>query len=94
MLSLIDDVVSKNWIGIVVLNDGGDASGGKMYEAARLLKEVIGGRAYLLLSERVDIAAAVNASGVLLSDQGFVILYIHMPFKCTSISIYQHFCYT
>lgn len=70
VLSLIDDAVSKNWIGIVVLNDGGDASGGKMYEAACLLKQVIGGRAYLLLSERVDIAAAVNASGVLLSDQG------------------------
>ncbi|WOG83692.1 hypothetical protein DCAR_0102869 [Daucus carota subsp. sativus] len=70
VLSLIDDAVSKNWIGIVVLNDGGDASGGKMYEAACLLKSFIGGRAYLLLSERVDIAAAVNASGVLLSDQG------------------------
>lgn len=77
VLSLIDDAVSKNWIGIVVLNDGGDASGGKMYEAACLLKSVIGGRAYLLLSERVDIAAAVNASGVLLSDQGSVVLYTH-----------------
>ena len=74
VLSLIDDAVSKNWIGIVVLNDGGDASGGKMYEAACLLKSFIGGRAYLLLSERVDIAAAVNASGVLLSDQGFIIV--------------------
>lgn len=68
-LDSIDAAVSKNFVGIVVLS-GGEGSGGKLYEAACLLKSVIRDRAYLLLAERVDIAAAVNASGVVLSDQG------------------------
>lgn len=67
-LDLIDNAVSK-YVGLVVLN-GNDGSGGRIYEAARLLKSVIKDRAYLLIAERVDIAAAVGASGVLLSDQG------------------------
>ncbi|KAL2900647.1 putative transmembrane GTPase FZO-like chloroplastic, partial [Bienertia sinuspersici] len=69
VVDFVDFVVSK-WVGIVVIN-GGQESGGKLYEAASLLKSVIRDRAYLLVAERVDIAAAVNASGVLLSDQGF-----------------------
>ncbi|KAF2314881.1 hypothetical protein GH714_037039 [Hevea brasiliensis] len=67
-LDFIDKAVSK-WVGIVVLN-GVDGSGKKLYEAACLLKSVVRDRAYLLIGERVDIAAAVNASGVVLSDQG------------------------
>lgn len=63
----IDKAIS-GWVDVVVLSGGG-ASGGKLYEAACLLKSVIKGRAYLLIDERVDIAAAVSASGVLLSDQ-------------------------
>lgn len=50
--------------------DGGVGTGGRLYEAACLLKSVIRDRAYFMVSERVDIAAAVNASGVVLSDQG------------------------
>ncbi|XP_022758214.1 probable transmembrane GTPase FZO-like, chloroplastic isoform X2 [Durio zibethinus] len=67
-LGFIDKAVSK-WIGLVVLN-GGEGSGGRVYEAARSLKAVVKDRAYLLITERVDIAAAVGASGVVLSDQG------------------------
>ncbi|XP_021653150.2 probable transmembrane GTPase FZO-like, chloroplastic isoform X3 [Hevea brasiliensis] len=67
-LDFIDKAVSK-WVGIVVLN-GGDGSGKTLYEAACLLKSVVRDRARLLIGERVDIAAAVNASGVVLSDQG------------------------
>ncbi|KAJ9171955.1 hypothetical protein P3X46_015250 [Hevea brasiliensis] len=67
-LDFIDKAVSK-WVGIVVLN-GVDGSGKTLYEAACLLKSVVRDRAYLLIGERVDIAAAVNASGVVLSDQG------------------------
>ncbi|KAK7345901.1 hypothetical protein VNO77_16517 [Canavalia gladiata] len=67
-LNMIDKAVSK-WVGIVVLNSN-EASGGKLYEAACLLKSLIQDRAYLLVAERVDIAAAAAASGVLLSDQG------------------------
>ncbi|XP_049406901.1 probable transmembrane GTPase FZO-like, chloroplastic isoform X2 [Solanum stenotomum] len=63
----IDQAISGR-VDVVVLSGGG-ASGGKLYEAACLLKSVIKGRAYLLIDGRVDIAAAVNASGVLLSDQ-------------------------
>nr|GMD27921.1 probable transmembrane GTPase FZO-like, chloroplastic isoform X1 [Ipomoea batatas] len=68
VLDEIDQAVSGR-VGIVLLSGGG-VSGGKLYEAACLLKSVIRERAYLLIDERVDIAAAVNASGVLLSDQG------------------------
>ncbi|XWS31587.1 hypothetical protein CRYUN_Cryun23aG0089000 [Craigia yunnanensis] len=67
-LDLIDKAVSK-WVGLVVLN-GGKASGGRVYEAARSLTTVVKDRAYFLITERVDIAAAVGASGVVLSDQG------------------------
>lgn len=68
VLDVIDDSVADR-VGIVVLTGGG-GSGKMLYEAACLLKSVIRERAYLLIDERVDIAAAVNASGVLLSDQG------------------------
>ncbi|GFP92283.1 uncharacterized protein in xyna 3'region [Phtheirospermum japonicum] len=68
VLDVIDGAVSDR-VGIVVLT-GCEGSGKQLYEAACLLKSVIRDRAYLLIDERVDIAAAVNASGVLLSDQG------------------------
>ena len=68
-LDLVDNAVA-NWVRIVVLN-GAENTGGKLYEAARLLKSVVRDRAYLLIAERVDIAAAVGASGVVLSDQGW-----------------------
>lgn len=68
----IDQAISGR-VDVVVLSGGG-ASGGKLYEAACLLKSIIKGMAYLLIDGRVDIAAAVNASGVLLSDQGCVVL--------------------
>uniref|UniRef100_A0A2N9H0U6 G domain-containing protein n=1 Tax=Fagus sylvatica TaxID=28930 RepID=A0A2N9H0U6_FAGSY len=67
-LDLVDNAVA-NRVRIVVLN-GAENTGGKLYEAARLLKSVVRDRAYLLIAERVDIAAAVGASGVVLSDQG------------------------
>ncbi|KAL1547250.1 putative transmembrane GTPase FZO-like, chloroplastic [Salvia divinorum] len=68
VIDLVDDAVSDR-VGIVVLT-GGEGSGKRLYEAACLLKSVIGDRAYLLIDERVDIAAAVGANGVVLSDQG------------------------
>ncbi|KAJ4956410.1 hypothetical protein NE237_013193 [Protea cynaroides] len=68
VLDVIDVAVSQ-WVGIVVL-DGSLESGGCLYEAACLLKSVVRDRAYLLISKRVDIAAAVDANGILLSDQG------------------------
>ncbi|XP_050267089.1 probable transmembrane GTPase FZO-like, chloroplastic [Quercus robur] len=67
-MDLVDKAIAK-WVRVVVLT-GDENSGGKLYEAARLLKSVVGDRAYMLIAERVDVAAAVGASGVLLSDQG------------------------
>ncbi|KAJ4867877.1 FZO-like [Raphanus sativus] len=66
-LDLVDRALAKS-VQIVVLDGGVNA--GKLYEAACLLKSLVKGRAYLLISERVDIAAAVGASGVALSDEG------------------------
>ncbi|XP_073223809.1 probable transmembrane GTPase FZO-like, chloroplastic isoform X1 [Cicer arietinum] len=67
-LDMIDKAVSKS-VGIVVLSSN-EQSGGKLYEAACMLKSLVRDRAYLLVAERVDIAAAAVTSGVLLSDQG------------------------
>ncbi|KAK4762897.1 hypothetical protein SAY86_008665 [Trapa natans] len=67
-VDLVDEAVSGR-VGIVVLS-GGEGTGKSLYEAACVLKSVIRDRAYLLIAERVDIASAVNANGVLLSDQG------------------------
>ncbi|KAF5744198.1 FZO-like [Tripterygium wilfordii] len=69
VLGLVDAAVSQR-VGIVILNGGQGGGGRSLYQAACLLKSVVRDRAYLLISERVDIAAAVNASGVVLSDQG------------------------
>ncbi|RVX20612.1 putative transmembrane GTPase FZO-like, chloroplastic [Vitis vinifera] len=44
VLDVVDEAVSK-WVGVVVL-DGGDGSGGRLYEAACLLKSVVRERAY------------------------------------------------
>jgi hypothetical protein len=57
-------------VGIVVL-EAGEESGGRAYEAALALKVAVGDRAYLLITERVDIATAVGASGVVIADQGW-----------------------
>ncbi|XP_068658902.1 probable transmembrane GTPase FZO-like, chloroplastic isoform X2 [Aristolochia californica] len=67
-LNMVDSAVSK-WVGIVMLECDED-SGGRLYEAACALKSVIRDRAYLVISERVDIAAAAGSSGVVLSDKG------------------------
>ena len=75
VLDLVDSAIAKR-VRIVVVS-GGDGGGGKLYEAACLLKSVIRNRAYLLVAERVDIAAAVNASGVVLSDQGNLKIHLH-----------------
>jgi hypothetical protein len=57
-------------VGIVVLEIG-EESGGRAYEAALALKATVGDRAYLLIAERVDVAAAVGASGVVIADEGW-----------------------
>lgn len=82
--------ISKG-VGIIVLEGSkkDDESGGRLYEAACVLKPVVGDRAYLLISERVDIAAAVGVSGVLLSDQGLPpIVARTMMMKSKSDTVY------
>ncbi|XP_072958810.1 probable transmembrane GTPase FZO-like, chloroplastic isoform X2 [Typha angustifolia] len=83
----ISAAVAKG-VGIVVL-DGGEESGGRVYEAACVLKSVVGDRAYLLISERVDVASAVGASGVVLSDDGIpTIIARNMMMKSKSDTVY------
>jgi len=57
-------------VGIVVL-EAGEEGGGRAYEAAVALRAAVGDRAYLLIAERVDVASAVGASGVVLADDGW-----------------------
>lgn len=79
----VDDVFSQaaavaeavsGGAGIVVL-EGGDQSGGRVYEAACVLKPVVADRAYFLIAERVDVASAVGASGVVLQDDGLFLWF-------------------
>ncbi|XP_042387243.1 probable transmembrane GTPase FZO-like, chloroplastic isoform X2 [Zingiber officinale] len=83
----IDFALPKG-VGVVVL-DGGDETGGRLYEAACALKSLVGDRAYLLIAERVDIAAAVGANGVVLSDSAIPTLVArNMMMKSKSDSVY------
>ena len=86
-MDLVDKAIAK-WVRVVVLT-GDENSGGKLYEAARLLKSVVGDRAYMLIAERVDVAAAVGASGVLLSDQGSLLFF---SFQLHQIGFYLVYC--
>ncbi|KAL6620187.1 hypothetical protein ACP70R_035326 [Stipagrostis hirtigluma subsp. patula] len=75
-------------VGIVVL-EAGEEGGGRAYEAARALKAAVGDRAYLLIAERVDVASAVGASGVVLADEGIpAIVARSMMMKSNADSIY------
>jgi hypothetical protein len=62
---------------MIILEAGGDggSGGAKLYDAGCMLKALLRGRAELLIAERVDIAAASGADGVLLSDEGLVSLH-------------------
>lgn len=77
-LAAIDDAVSAGATGIL-LEEGGlaaaaaaaAASGaGALYDAGLKLKAALRGRAALLLLDRLDVAAAVGADGVVLSPGG------------------------
>ncbi|CAN6452867.1 unnamed protein product [Victoria cruziana] len=88
-LRLLDFAISRS-VGIVWLEDAASdgSAGGRLYEAACILKALIRDRAFLLVAERVDIAAAVGASGVILSDQGLpaiVARNMMMVSKSTSV---------
>mmetsp|Transcript_35342 Transcript_35342/g.89478 ORF Transcript_35342/g.89478 Transcript_35342/m.89478 type:complete len:1026 (-) Transcript_35342:222-3299(-) len=54
----------------VVLTEARGAGGSALYEAAVKLKELLRGRAALLVVDRMDIAQAADADGVLLTSQG------------------------
>jgi len=45
-----------------------------------VLKETLRGRAALLLVDRTDIATAAEADGVLLTNQGEMLLLLSFPF--------------
>lgn len=57
---------------MIILEDSGDggSGGARLYDAGCMLKTMLRGRAELLIAERVDIAAASGADGVLLTDEG------------------------
>lgn len=60
--------VSAGVTGVILSDASGD--GGQLYEAAVRLKGLLRGRAPLLLLDRIDIAQAADADGVLLTDRG------------------------
>ncbi|KAG7669644.1 hypothetical protein Ndes2437B_g05823 [Nannochloris sp. 'desiccata'] len=54
----------------VVITETADGGAAQLYETALAVKEMLRGRAALLLSDRTDIANAIDAEGVLLSSSG------------------------
>lgn len=72
---------------MIILEAGGDGGSGsaKLYDAGCMLKTLLRGRAELLIAERVDIAAASGADGVLLSDEG-----THKQSHAISLHIVHH----
>ncbi|KAJ3688020.1 hypothetical protein LUZ61_017184 [Rhynchospora tenuis] len=86
-IGAVSEAVSRG-VGIVVL-EGGDQSGGRVYEAACALKPVVADRAYFLIAERVDVASAIGASGVVLQDDGIpTIVARNMMMQSKSDAIY------
>lgn len=85
-LALIDSAVAGG-VTMVVLeaSEAGQESAGQLFESACCLKEVLRGRAPLLIWERADIAAAAGAEGVLLSDRGVFQVHVHALGKETAI---------
>lgn len=71
ILKVIDSAVlmSKDGFFTMVFLDASESGGGQLYEAALVLKTLLRSRAHLLVAERVDIAAAAGATGVVLSDE-------------------------
>lgn len=65
----INDAITSG--ATAVLLDGSD-NAAALYEAAVKVKELLRERAALLLLDRLDIAAAVGAEGVVLSPTGMV----------------------
>ena len=58
----------------VLLSDSPASTGAKLYEAASSLKELLRGRASLLVADRIDIVDAADADGVLLTSKGDLML--------------------
>ena len=54
----------------VLLSDTPASTGASLYEAASMLKELLRGRATLLVADRIDIVDAADADGVLLTSKG------------------------
>lgn len=80
LLADINDAVTAGATAVIL--DGND-NAAALYEAAVKLKELLRERAALLLLDRLDIAAAVGAEGVVLSPTGISYLSAvfgsHMP---------------
>lgn len=71
LLAQINEAVTAGATAVVL--DGSD-NAAVLYEAAVKLKELLRERAALLLMDRLDIAAAVGAEGVVLSPTGVLSL--------------------
>lgn len=68
LISLVGQAL-QGGCNMVVLRDS-TSNAAAMYDAALRVQEVLRGRAALVLVDRTDIALAINAQGVLLTDQG------------------------
>lgn len=64
----VSTAVSSGATAVVLSEDG--AGGSALYDAACRLKELLRGRAALLIVDRTDVVDAADADGVLLSPRG------------------------
>lgn len=70
LLELLGQAISAGATAVVLSDTDGRGGAGALYEAAIKVKEVLRGRAALLLVDRTDIADVVGADGVLLTERG------------------------
>jgi thiamine monophosphate synthase len=69
-LNALSAAVKAGATGVVLSEAAPGAGSSRLYDAAVKLKELLSGRAALLVADRLDIAQAAEANGVLLSDTG------------------------
>lgn len=70
LLELLGQAISAGATAVVLSDTDGRGGAGALYEAAVRIKEILRGRAALLLVDRTDIADVVGADGVLLTERG------------------------
>lgn len=93
VLEMLSGAIAGGATGVVLGEEGipgkngGAAGGGEIYETACALKEVIRGRASLLIVDRPDLAQAASADGVVLTPRGVPVAVARKALKGDTVLV-------